>query len=143
MVELINEGRGQNCIDPRAMEDRPRRFRVGILRLKNSDPEETRCGVNFPSGGMPEFVLAVTAASMPIVTLGSNGQGRTYLTGRAPSPRSFARADVDASNRRHFAGVVARAKPRVVWRRLAGRIDLPATQRSEADQNSLQPLARK
>jgi hypothetical protein len=26
---------------------------------------------------------------------------------------------------------------------LAGRIDLPATQRSEADQNSLQPLARK
>jgi hypothetical protein len=38
-----------------------------------------------------EFVLAVTAASMPIVTLAINGQGRTYLTGRAPSRRSFAR----------------------------------------------------
>ena len=24
MVELINEGRGQNCIDPRALEVRPR-----------------------------------------------------------------------------------------------------------------------
>jgi hypothetical protein len=29
--------------------------------------------------------LAVTAASMPIVTLAINGQGRTYLTDRAPS----------------------------------------------------------
>jgi hypothetical protein len=89
---LVRTMPGQNCIDPRALEDRPRRFRVGILRAPKTWTLK-KLGVALISrvAVLLEFVLAVTAASMPIVTLGINGQGRTYLTGRAPSRRSFAR----------------------------------------------------
>jgi hypothetical protein len=137
---------GQNCIVPMVLEDRPRRFRVGILRApKTWTLKKLGAALVSRVAVLLEFVLAVTAASMPIVTLGINGQGRTYLTGRARLPDDHLHGeDLDANQiGRHCAGVVARAKPGVVWRRLAGRIDLPATQRSEADQNSLQPLAHK
>ena len=128
-----------------ALEGRPRRFRLGILRApKTWTLKKLGAALTSRVAVLLEFVLAVTAASMPIVTLGINGQGRTYLTGRAVPDDHLHGEDVDADQiGRHCAGVVARAKPGVVWRRLAGRIDLPATQRSEADKNSLQPLARK
>jgi hypothetical protein len=114
------------------------------LRLKNLGPEKIGCGVSSRVAVLLEFVLAVTAASMPIGTLGIYGRGgRTSRVEHLPDDYLHGE-NVDADQiGRHCAGVVARAKPGVVWRRLAGRIDLPATQRSEADQNSLQPLARK
>ena len=83
---------GQNCIVPMALEDRPRRFRVGILRApKTWTLKKLGAALVSRVAVLLEFVLAVTAASMPIVTLGINGQGRTCLTGGAPSRRSFAR----------------------------------------------------
>ena len=127
------------------LEDRPRRCRLGILRApKTWTLKKLGAALISRVAVLLEFVLAVTAASMPIVTLGITGRGgHTSRIERLPDDHLHGE-DVDADQiGRHCAGVVARAKPGVVWRRLAGRIDLPATQRSEADQNSLQPLARK
>ena len=112
---------------------------------KNLDPEKIRCGVNFPGGGIARICVGRHSG----IEADSDtwhqraGGGRTSRVEHLPDDHLHGE-DVDADQiGRHCAGVVARAKPGVVWRRLAGRIDLPATQRSEAHQNSLQPLARK
>jgi hypothetical protein len=55
---LVRTMPGQNCIDPRALEDRPRRFRVGILRApKTWTLKKLGCGVNFPSGGIARICV--------------------------------------------------------------------------------------
>ena len=55
---LVRTMPGQNCIDPRALEDRPRRFMVGILRApKTWTLKKLGCGVNFPSGGIARICV--------------------------------------------------------------------------------------
>jgi hypothetical protein len=87
-----------------------------------------------------EIVLAVTAILMPRNNNHRADEG--VLTG-STSKTIISTGNVDADQTGwHCAGFVARARPGVMWR-LAGRIDLPARQRSEADPNSPQPLAHK
>jgi hypothetical protein len=72
-----NDAGGKTTNEAEALEDRPRRCRLGILRApKTWTLKKLGAALISRVAVLLEFVLAVTAASMPIVTLAINGQGR-------------------------------------------------------------------